>query len=197
MPISLLGTIDNAFVVAPRARDRNSLKDFIEASKKGRNFTFASPGVGTNLHLLGELLRVHENLNMTHVPYRAFPTAFQDVMGGRVDMVVAGVPPITGLLATGKLKALAVTGPKRVAVLPDVPTTKELGYDDLTFVGWFGLLAPAGTPQVDHRQAQCRSQGDLAAAGLSRELREDLRDAVRRRRRGVQDADGCRKRADG
>lgn len=146
VPISLLGTIDNAFVVAP-SLGINTLKELIEASKKGRTFTFASPGVGTNLHLLGELLKDAEKLNMTHVLYRAFPTAFQDVMGGRVDMVVAGVPPITGLLATGKLKALAVTGPTRVAALPDVPTTKELGYKDLTFVGWFGLMAPAGTPQ--------------------------------------------------
>lgn len=146
-PISLLGTIDNAFVVSP-SLGINSLKDFIDASRKGRTFTFASPGVGTNLHLLGELLRVQENLKMTHVPYRAFPTAFQDVIAGRVDMVVAGVPPITGMLTTGKLKALAVTGPKRAAALPDVPTTAELGYKDLTFVGWFGLFAPTGTPQA-------------------------------------------------
>lgn len=146
-PISLLGTIDNAFVVSP-SLGINSLKDFIDASRKGRTFTFASPGVGTNLHLLGELLRVQENLKMTHVPYRAFPTAFQDVIAGRVDMVVAGVPPITGMLTTGKLKALAVTGPRRAAALPDVPTTAELGYKDLTFVGWFGLFAPTGTPQA-------------------------------------------------
>lgn len=164
VPISLLGTIDNAFVVGPEL-GINTLKDFIEASKKGRTFTFASPGVGTNLHLLGELLRVHENLNMTHVPYRAFPTAFQDVMGGRVDMVVAGVPPITGLLASGKLKALAVTGPKRVAALPDVPTTTELGYNDLMFVGWFGLLAPAGTPQaiLDRLNAEAKAISQLPA----------------------------------
>jgi tripartite-type tricarboxylate transporter receptor subunit TctC len=146
-PISLLGTIDNAFVVSP-SLGISSLKEFIDASRKGRNFTFASPGVGTNLHLLGELLRVQENLKMTHVPYRAFPTAFQDVLAGRVDMVVAGVPPITGMLTTGKLKALAVTGPKRAAALPNVPTTAELGYKDLTFVGWFGLFAPTGTPQA-------------------------------------------------
>lgn len=146
VPISLLATIDNAIVVGPEL-GINSLKELIEASKKGRNFTFASPGIGTNLHLLGELVRERENLNFTHVPYRAFPTAFQDVMTGRVDLVVCGVPPIVSLLAAKKLKALVVTGPKRVAALPDVPTMKELGYDDLTFVGWFGLLAPAGTPQ--------------------------------------------------
>ncbi len=164
VPISLLGTIDNAFVVSP-SLGINTLKEFIEVSKKGRTFTFASPGVGTNLHLLGELLRANEKLNMTHVPYRAFPTAFQDVIGGRVDMVVAGVPPITGMLATGKLKALAVTGPKRMAALPDVPTTKELGYDDLTFVGWFGLLAPAGTPQsiLDKLNAEAKAIAQLPA----------------------------------
>ena len=147
VPISLLATIDNAIVVGPNL-GVNSLKDLIDASHKGRNFTFASPGVGTNLHLLGELVRDRENLKFTHVPYRAFPTAFQDVMAGRVDMVVCGVPPIVGLLAAKKLKALVVTGPKRVAALPNVPTMKELGYDDLTFVGWFGVFAPAGTPQA-------------------------------------------------
>jgi tripartite-type tricarboxylate transporter receptor subunit TctC len=158
VPISLLGTIDNTFVVSPQLGFA-TLKDFIEASRKGRTFTFASPGVGTNLHLLGELLRDQEKLNMTHVPYRAFPTAFQDVMGGRIDMAVAGVPPITGMLSSGKLRALAVTGPRRVAALPDVPTTKELGYDDLTFVGWFGLLAPTGTPQpiLDKLNAEARA----------------------------------------
>ncbi len=146
VPISLLGTIDNAFIVAP-SLGINTLKDFIETARKGRHFTFASPGVGTNLHLLGELLRVQENIDITHVPYRSFPTAFQDVIAGRVDMVVAGVPPITGMLATGKLKALAITSPERSPALPNVPTTKELGYKDLTFVGWFGLFAPTGTPQ--------------------------------------------------
>ena len=147
VPISLLATIDNAIVVGSEL-GINSLKELVDASHKGRNFTFASPGIGTNLHLLGELVRDRENLHFTHVPYRSFPTAFQDVMAGRVDLVISGVPPIVSLLSANKLKALVVTGPKRVAALPDVPTMKELGYDDLTFVGWFGLFAPAGTPQA-------------------------------------------------
>ena len=147
VPISLLATIDNAIVVGSEL-GINSLKELVDASHKGRNFTFASPGIGTNLHLLGELVRDRENLHFTHVPYRSFPTAFQDVMAGRVDLVISAVPPIVSLLSANKLKALVVTGPKRVAALPDVPTMKELGYDDLTFVGWFGLFAPAGTPQA-------------------------------------------------
>ena len=147
VPISLLATIDNAIVVGSEL-GINSLKELVDASHKGRNFTFASPGIGTNLHLLGELVRDRENLHFTHVPYRSFPTAFQDVMAGRVDLVISAVPPIVSLLSANKLKALVVTGPERVAALPDVPTMKELGYDDLTFVGWFGLFAPAGTPQA-------------------------------------------------
>ncbi len=144
-PISLLGRIVNVFVARPDL-DINSMRELIDSSKKGRAFTFASPGVGTNLHLLGELIRVREGLNLTHVPYRNFGTAFTDAMAGRVDLVVAGLPPTAALLQANKLKALASTGPARVPELPDTPTMAELGYQDLTFIGWFGLLAPAGTP---------------------------------------------------
>jgi tripartite-type tricarboxylate transporter receptor subunit TctC len=146
-PISLLGRIVNV-IVAGTDLNINSMKELIEASHKGRNFTFASPGVGTNLHLLGELIKSEEKLNLTHVPYRNFGTAFQDAMAGRVDLVVAGLPPVANLVAAKKLKVLVTTAPERVAALPDTPTMAELGYKDLTFIGWFGLLAPTGTPQV-------------------------------------------------
>jgi tripartite-type tricarboxylate transporter receptor subunit TctC len=142
-PISVLGRIVNVIVARPDL-DLNSMKELIESSKKGRALTFASPGVGTNLHLLGELIRLREGLNLTHVPYRNFGTAFTDAMAGRVDLVVAGLPPSAALLQAKKLKALVTTGPVRVPELPDTPTMAELGYHDLTFIGWFGLLAPAG-----------------------------------------------------
>ena len=142
-PISVLGRIVNVIVARPDL-DINSMKELIDSSKKGRTFTFASPGVGTNLHLLGELIRLREGLNLTHVPYRNFVTAFTDAMAGRVDLVVAGLPPTATLLEAKKLKALVTTGPARVPELPDTPTMAELGYEDLTFIGWFGLLAPSG-----------------------------------------------------
>jgi tripartite-type tricarboxylate transporter receptor subunit TctC len=93
-----------------------------------------SHGVGTNLHLLGELIKSEEKLNLTHVPYRNFGTAFQDAMAGRVDLVVAGLPPVAGLVAAKKLKVLVTTAPERVPALPDTPTMAELGTKDLTFV---------------------------------------------------------------
>jgi hypothetical protein len=76
-----------------------------------------SPGVGTNLHLLGELIKSEEKLNLTHVPYRNFGTAFQDAMAGRVDLVVAGLPPVAELVAAKKLKVLVTTAPARVSAL--------------------------------------------------------------------------------
>jgi len=156
-PISLLGRIANVIVARPDL-DVGSMKELIEASRRGRNFTFASPGVGTNLHLLGELVRTQENLNLTHVPYRVFSTAFQDAMAGRVDLIVAGLPPAAALLEAKKIKALAVATPARIPALPDTPTLAELGYPELTFLGWFGLLAPAGTPQeiLDRLNAEAK-----------------------------------------
>jgi len=145
-PISLLGRIVNV-IVAGSDLDVGSMKQLIDASRAGRNFTYASPGVGTNLHLLGELIKSEEKLNFTHVPYRNFGTAFQDAMAGRVDLVVAGLPPVAQLVEAKKLKVLVTTAPARVPALPDTPTMAELGYQELTFIGWFGLLAPAGTPQ--------------------------------------------------
>ena len=163
-PISLLGRIVNVIVAGPDL-SVNSMKGLVEASRKGRNFTFASPGVGTNLHLLGELIKTRESLNLTHVPYRNFGTAFLDAMAGRVDVVVAGLPPVAALLAAKKLKALVTTAPERVAALPDTPTMAELGYKDLTFIGWFGLLAPTGTPQdiLDRLNSEAKQISQQAA----------------------------------
>jgi tripartite-type tricarboxylate transporter receptor subunit TctC len=145
-PVSLLGRIVNV-IVAGSELNVGSMKELVAASRQGRTFTFASPGVGTNLHLLGELVKMEEKLNLTHVPYRHFGTAFQDAIAGRVDLVVAGLPPVASLVAAKKLKVLVTTARERVAAIPDTPTMAELGYKDLTFIGWFGLLAPSGTPE--------------------------------------------------
>jgi len=104
-----------------------------------------------------------QKLNLTHVPHRNFGTAFQDAMAGRVDLVVAGLPPVAKLVAAKKLKVLVTTAPARVPALPDTPTMAELGYKELTFIGWFGLLAPTGTPQdiLDKLNAEAKASSLL------------------------------------
>jgi tripartite-type tricarboxylate transporter receptor subunit TctC len=143
-PISLLARIVNVIAASPKL-DVNSMQDLLDAGKKGRSFTFATPGVGTNLHLIGELIKQSTGLNLTHVPYRAASVGYTDAIAGRIDLVIAGLPPLATLLREDKLKALVTTAAQRVPTLPSTPTMAEIGHKELTVIGWFGLLAPTGT----------------------------------------------------
>jgi tripartite-type tricarboxylate transporter receptor subunit TctC len=142
-PISLLIRIQNVLVANPRLAAA-SPKELAGAGQAG--LTYASPGVGTNLHLFGALLGQQLNLNLVHVPYKNFGEAFPAAVRGEINLIVCGVPPAAPLVRDGRLKALAVTGIERSRFLPDVPTFTELGIAGHETGGWFGLLAPAGTP---------------------------------------------------
>ena len=146
VPISLLGRADDVIAASPQLAI-TSFSSLLDAHK-GRAFTFATPGVGTSFHILGEYIRWRESISLVHVPYRVASTGYGDVMAGRVDLVISGVAPVAPLLAAGKLVPLVTTGSKRSRDLPETPTLGELGFKDLVFANWFGLLAPAGTPQA-------------------------------------------------
>lgn len=143
--VSMLGQVDSVVSASPKLGIQ-SMAALIEAGKKGQSFTFATPGVGSNPHLLGELLKQRTGINLVHVPYSQASTGYTDAMAGRVDLVISGVPPVANLLADKKLVPLVTTGAKRLPSLPDTPTMVELGYPDFISVVWFALLAPAGTP---------------------------------------------------
>jgi len=164
-PISQLGQIYNVIAASPHL-GVNSIQELIETGKKtGKNYTFATPGVGTNLHLLGELFKLRTGVNLVHVPYRAASGGYADAMAGRIDLVIAGLPPLAALIKDNKLKALVTTAPQRIDALPGVPTMAEIGQNDLTIVGWFGLLAPAGTsPEiVDKLSAEVKAITQIEA----------------------------------
>jgi len=145
-PISLLGRIYNVVAATPTL-DINSIADL--ASNKDRAITYATPGVGTSFHLLGEMIRQRTGANLVHVPYRNSADGITDVMMGRVDLTILGLPLIASLIKDKKLKALGNSAPHRLADFPDMPTMVEQGYSDLTMIEWFGLLAPAGTsPEI-------------------------------------------------
>ncbi len=145
VPISGLARIENVLVTRS-AFPANSLQDMV-ALAKTKELTYGTPGVGTNLHLMGELLRSRQGLKLLHVPYsRSFAEALPAVVRGDVDLLVAGLPPMLPFLQDGRAKALAITGTARSRYLPDVPTFSELGIKDLETGGWFGFFAPAGTP---------------------------------------------------
>lgn len=147
VPIVLVGTVPLVLVVSPSSNFK-SVADLAKAaqSAKEKPLTFASGGNGTVGHLAGELWKRRANINLLHVPYRGGALALTDLMGGQVDLNFASLPAAVGLVASGKLRALAVTSAARLSQLPDVPTMEEAGLPGFTALVVYGLLAPAGTP---------------------------------------------------
>jgi tripartite-type tricarboxylate transporter receptor subunit TctC len=116
------------------------------AKQKPGQLTYGSPGIGTPPHMAGELFQRMAGIRITHVPYRGGAQAVSDLIGGQITMSIEGTNVQLPFVRSGQLRALAVTGPRRIAMLPDVPTMAEAGVAGYEFIGWVGIAAPAGTP---------------------------------------------------
>ncbi len=147
VPVVSLGQIDFVLVANPKTGFR-TVADFVKAAKAqpGR-YNFASAGNGSPQQLSMELLKQKTGIYATHIPYRGGPLGMQDVIGGQVDVMFIAVGPALPHIRSGRLVALGTSGEKRHPLLPEVPTVAETyaGYRSGT---WFGLFAPAGTPQA-------------------------------------------------
>ena len=146
-PISLIGTVQNVLVVNPALPVRTVAELVALARKEPGKLNFASPGYGTSLHLAAELFKAAEGLDIVHVPYKGGQQAVTDVLAGKPELMFNVLPSALPYIQAGKLRALAVTGESRAAVLPDVPTMIEAGVPNYTAFTWNGLLAPTGTPR--------------------------------------------------
>jgi tripartite-type tricarboxylate transporter receptor subunit TctC len=126
--------------------------------------------VGSAPHLAGEQLRQQAGIKVVHVPYRGGGTVFTDLLGGQIQFAFATVPTLLEHIKAGRLRALAVTSPERVASLPDVPTMAEAGYPNVDTAPLFGLVAPAGVPAaiVD------KLGGTISASARQGELHDKL-----------------------
>jgi tripartite-type tricarboxylate transporter receptor subunit TctC len=126
----------------------NSMAELITLAKAAPgSINFASSGHGAAAHLAGELFKAEAKINIVHVAYKGAAPALQDVIGGHVQMMFATAASVIGLIKDGKVRALAVTTPKRTSLLPDLPTVDELGIKGFDATTWHGLVAPAGTPK--------------------------------------------------
>ncbi|MFL5063371.1 MAG: Bug family tripartite tricarboxylate transporter substrate binding protein [Xanthobacteraceae bacterium] len=145
-PVAEIGSLSFVLLASP-SLGVSSLADLIAlARKRPGEINCASSGVGTTAHLGCERLRQAANIDIVHVPYKGALAALVDLLGGRVH-VTFSVPTAAAHVKSGELRALAVTGSQRIAVLPDVPTVAEAGLPDLEFGSWNGLHVPAGTPK--------------------------------------------------
>lgn len=142
-------TTDYQYVLAVNPKvPANTAAELVALAKKDPDkLTFSSSGVGGNNHLAGALFAEAAGIKITHVPYKGTGPALADVISGVITMNFSSLPPAVGQVKAGNLRALAVTGNKRIKSLPDVPTLKEQGID-VVVNGWHGLFAPAKTPDA-------------------------------------------------
>lgn len=137
-------------------RAESPLKRFADLVAKARaepgRLTYASPGNGTLSHLVGVVLGKDHGVEMTHIPYKGSGPAVTDLLGGQVDLLITSTSGAAGMLQAGKMRALAVTSPRRSGVYEKVPTLEELGFSGARFEDWYGFFAPSGTPpeRVDY-----------------------------------------------
>jgi tripartite-type tricarboxylate transporter receptor subunit TctC len=145
--ISRVSVQPSIVAVNPSLKAGN-LQELIELAKASPGkLNFGSPGTGTTAHLAGELFKSLTKVDIVHIPYRQGGLAYTDLVEGRLQVMFDNVGQFLPFLKAGKLRALAVIGDHRIPALPNVPTTVEAGLPDFQYSVWFGISAPAGTPE--------------------------------------------------
>jgi tripartite-type tricarboxylate transporter receptor subunit TctC len=147
-PITLIASVPNLLVVNPTLNVGSAAELIALARSKPGQLSFASFGNGTSNHLSGEMLKTLTGIQVTHVPYKSAPQAVTDLMAGQTAFAFVNMPLALPHVRSGKLKALAVTGARRSAATPEFPTMQEAGVGGFVVESWYGLMAPAGTPDA-------------------------------------------------
>jgi tripartite-type tricarboxylate transporter receptor subunit TctC len=140
-------------IVVPAQSPLRTFADLAATAKsKPGTVTYATPGNGTLSHLLGAVLKQDAGIDMNHIPYKGVGTAITDLLGGQVDALITSTSSVAGHIQAGRMRAIAVTSPRRLGVFKDVPMLEDMGHRGMVFDDWYGFFAPAGTPpeRVDY-----------------------------------------------
>jgi tripartite-type tricarboxylate transporter receptor subunit TctC len=158
-PVGLIATSALVILVHPSVEARSVPELIALAGKEPGRLNYASAGPGSGIHLAAELFASMAGVKLTHVPYKGSGPALNDLVGGHVQIYFSSLPPAVGMRAEGKVRALAVTGPARSHVFPDLPTVAEAALPGYEAVLHYGIAAPAGTPRaiVDRLNAALRA----------------------------------------
>jgi tripartite-type tricarboxylate transporter receptor subunit TctC len=146
VPVASMGRAANVIAVHPSVPAK-TVQELVALSKsKPDTISYASPGVGSSLHLAGELFKEQTGADIMHVAYKGSAPGLTDALGGTIPMIIGNMPTVLPHVQSGKLRALAVTDGARSSFLPDVPTLTESGVKGVAVSSWYGVLAPKGTP---------------------------------------------------
>src|SRR5438477_1748293 len=168
--ITLVVRVPEVLAVHP-SMPVSSLAELIAYAKANPGkVNFGSAGAGSITHLAGELLKAEAKIDIVHVPYKGAAPAVTDLVGGQVQMGIFDVPILLSHIRAGKLKALAITSGKRAATLPDVPTTVELKYPNVTSDNWYGLIMPAATPAPIQKRVHAAATAALKSAPVNEQF---------------------------
>lgn len=171
-PVSVFSESVNLLVVSA-SLPAHSVKDLVAMAKeKPGSLNYSSAGAGTSQHMAAELFKLRTGTNIVHVPYKGSAPALTALIAGEVQLSFSNTVAIHQHVKSGRLRALAVAGPKRTDVLPDVPTMREAGVEGVEVPLWFGLLAPAGTP----REVVQLLATNVAKAARSKDLHQKMVD---------------------
>jgi tripartite-type tricarboxylate transporter receptor subunit TctC len=146
-PITLVAMVPNVLVVGPAVQSRTLGELIAHAKANPGKLDYGSGGNGSAAHLATEYFKMRTGVAIQHVPYKGTGPAVADLLGGQIGLMITGALPLMPHIKSGKLRALAVASPKRLAILPDVPTIAESGYPGFAAMQWYGLFAPAATPK--------------------------------------------------
>jgi tripartite-type tricarboxylate transporter receptor subunit TctC len=147
IPVSLTWELPNVFVVATDHVPAKTMAEFIAWAKQKGKTSFGSPGVGTSPHLCGVLFATRTGLDAIHVPFRGASFTIPAMLAGDVNFAIDNLTSYMSTIASGKMRALAVTSAKRWPTMPDVPTMAEAGLPDFVVTSWAAFVLPAGTPR--------------------------------------------------
>jgi tripartite-type tricarboxylate transporter receptor subunit TctC len=147
-PVTLIAKVPQVLVAHPSLPAKNT-RDLIALAKaRPGELAYGSGGNGSGAHISGEMLKMLAHISLTHIPYKGVGPAQIDLLAGQIQLVFGGVPSVAPQVKAGRLRALGITGPKRVVTFPEVPTIVESGVKNYESTMWYGVLAAAGTPQA-------------------------------------------------
>ena len=169
-PVALIGDIENWLLVNPNSQFK-SVRDLIEFGKKNPGkLNYASSGIGSSAHLANELFNSMTKVSIVHIPYKGISEGIVATAGGQADMIFASITAALPLLETRRVRALAVTTGKRTPLAPAMPTLHESGVPGYDRSGWYGVLAPHGTPAPIITRLNTEINKALASPDLKEKL---------------------------